>query len=366
MSSDVLEYRLFSDFDLQDPFFDSLRKSYSGFDDWFNRKAAAGEKAYTVYEDSSIVAFLYLKEENDDDYSVVPILSGRRLKIGTFKVDFDHHSSIGKRLFAITMRTFAAGEYPYVYVTTFDAPHTQGLRHMFEQYGFERYGSKGEEEVWVKVRPAHIDHAVDVYKRYPFLDIQEDTRSIAFPLLSYGRKATFLPIYPLWHQRLFTSRLANESKTIIPDETRVNSIEKIYLTSISAVGVLRAGDVLLIYRTAPRGTVARYTAVVTAFCTVVEVKNIRDFKTFDEFKRYERGRSVFTEDELKNFYRTGKYPYILTFLENFSFHTPYPTRGQLLDAGLMNGEYPAGQLISSAQLRKIIELGGTGESFIID
>ena len=46
MNGDYLSKKLFSDVDLSDEFFDSLRANYRGFDQWFAKKAREGEKAY--------------------------------------------------------------------------------------------------------------------------------------------------------------------------------------------------------------------------------------------------------------------------------------------------------------------------------
>ncbi|WP_194145603.1 hypothetical protein [Helicobacter apodemus] len=45
-----IEYKSFNEINLQDTFFDSLRQDYQGFDNWYNRKASQGEKAYILYK----------------------------------------------------------------------------------------------------------------------------------------------------------------------------------------------------------------------------------------------------------------------------------------------------------------------------
>ena len=58
-----LQVQHFSDIDLNDSFFDSLRASYPEFDEWYNRKAAAGATAYCYYVNDELKDFLYLKIE---------------------------------------------------------------------------------------------------------------------------------------------------------------------------------------------------------------------------------------------------------------------------------------------------------------
>ena len=44
-----LQVQRFSDIDLNDSFFDSLRVSYPEFNEWYNKKATAGATAYCYY-----------------------------------------------------------------------------------------------------------------------------------------------------------------------------------------------------------------------------------------------------------------------------------------------------------------------------
>jgi predicted nucleic acid-binding protein len=80
---------LFGHIDLKDPFFDSFKEDYAGFEKWFVRKS--DEKAYiTVNNDNGrLLSFLYLKREGKDEAygDIEPLFRPkRRLKIGTFKV----------------------------------------------------------------------------------------------------------------------------------------------------------------------------------------------------------------------------------------------------------------------------------------
>ena len=55
-----LQLERFSDINLKDPFFDSLRSSYPEFDEWYHKKEAAGATAYTYYINRELKDFLYL------------------------------------------------------------------------------------------------------------------------------------------------------------------------------------------------------------------------------------------------------------------------------------------------------------------
>ncbi|MCC6178773.1 MAG: hypothetical protein IT305_25995 [Chloroflexi bacterium] len=58
-----VEKTLFGRVNVSDGFFDSFRLDYPGFDKWFNRKSE--ESVYVCRQDDKIVAFLYLKTEDE-------------------------------------------------------------------------------------------------------------------------------------------------------------------------------------------------------------------------------------------------------------------------------------------------------------
>lgn len=55
----------FSEINLSDTFFNSLKDSYIGFEDWFRKKASEGKEAFVYMENGRILDFLYLKDENE-------------------------------------------------------------------------------------------------------------------------------------------------------------------------------------------------------------------------------------------------------------------------------------------------------------
>ena len=89
-----LQILQFSDIDLKDPFFDSLRASYPEFDEWYHKKEVAGATAYCYYINGELKDFLYLKIEEEELSDVVPAQPfKKRLKVGTFKV-VNHQYSV--------------------------------------------------------------------------------------------------------------------------------------------------------------------------------------------------------------------------------------------------------------------------------
>ena len=100
VQEDYIQQLSFSEVNLDDPFFDSLKCSYFGFDEWFSRKAIGGESAYFAFDShNNLIAMLYLKEESGLEEDVTPRMDFPRLKIGTFKVDFANLPNLDRIFF---------------------------------------------------------------------------------------------------------------------------------------------------------------------------------------------------------------------------------------------------------------------------
>ena len=116
--------RLFGELSIEDPFFDSLREDYEGFNEWFNRKAEDTVYVCTA-SNGEILAFLYIKKEvENEDYSSEgkkiepPFSKKKRLKIGTFKVISNGHK-LGERFLKIIFDNALRQKVDEIYVTIF-------------------------------------------------------------------------------------------------------------------------------------------------------------------------------------------------------------------------------------------------------
>lgn len=77
----------FSEIDLDDAFFDSLKVSYPGFAAWFNRTAEAGATALVFEDEIGMGAFVALKDEEEEIQLQDKVLpSKQRIKIRTFRI----------------------------------------------------------------------------------------------------------------------------------------------------------------------------------------------------------------------------------------------------------------------------------------
>lgn len=347
-----IEQKLFSDVDINDNFFDSLKKDYTEFLDWYTRKSDEGKKALVLYRNSTLLAFLYMKIENGTVDDVDPILeSKRRLKVGTFKVEA-HGTKLGERFIKRIFDTAIAKNIDEIYLTIFEKH--ESLIGIFKKFGFYDYGTKttpnGKEFVLIK----QLDKITnDILKDYPI--VQMENKNI------FG-----LSIYPSFHTRLFSdSILNNESVDILQDKSYTNSIHKIYICAMHDVQKFKTGDILLIYRTNDNKGSARYRSVVTSICVVQEVLNINSFNTLEEFLSYCEPYSIFTDEELREFYQTKKYPYVIKMTYNLSFKKKV-TNGYLVDTIGLNPSYWGVFGVSLEQFYTIIRAGEVDESLVVN
>ena len=353
-----LQVQRFSDIDLNDPFFDSLRVSYPEFNEWYNKKAAAGATAYCYYVDNELKDFLYLKIEEEELSDLTPALPAKkRLKVGTFKVDNeDRHTTRGERFMKKIMDMAIAEDVDEIYVTMFPTEELQGLIRMFEKFGFSHIADKpheggNAEYVLIKDMTTHVD---DFKLDYPFVKKASSNKYV-------------LSIVPEFHTHLFPdSILKNEKKyDLIQDVSETNSIYKIYLCWMQDTRNLKAGDKLIIYRTSDEEGKAYYRSVCTSVCTVCEVKTYRDFENEEEFIKYTNRYSVFKEHELRRWYKNKKYFIVIKMVYNIAF-TKKVINMVMKEQVDLNPKYWGFFKLTDAQFDKLLELGEIDERYIID
>lgn len=345
-----LKYMSFSEIDLQDKFFDSLRRDYPGFNTWYQNKASEGEKAYVNYINKSLEGFLYLKNDGSCVDDVNPVLSGERiLKIGTFKIN-PHKTRLGERFVKVALDHALKENYELCYVTIFDKH--EKLIELFIKYGFEREGNKttgaGTEGVYVK-RFNVADR--DICKNYPLFSIKDNRKFL-------------LSIYPKYHTVMFPdSKLITEKQAgLIKDISHTNSIHKIYVCGMD-VEVMKKGDVVVVYRTAEK--TAEYSSVATSICVVEEVRHQNEFKDFAEFYKYASTYSVFDKNDLRYWYNKGGCKAV-KMLYNVALPKRIVRHRLIESVGLERSEYWGFFEMSDEQFCKILKFSGVNEKYIIN
>ncbi len=347
-----IEEKYFKEIDLNDHFFSSLKADYSEFSTWYLKKANNDDKAFVLYQNNQLMAFLYLKIESDTDATVIPPLSSkRRLKVGTFKIDA-HGTKLGERFIKRIFDVAIDQKIEEIYVTLFEKH--QGLLHLFTTFGFFPHGIK---------RSPNGDELVLVKRLFSTLqdDLLKD-----YPIVNTVNKNIFgLSIQPQFHTRLFSdSILKNERVDILHDVSHTNSIHKIYICAMKDVQRFKSGDIILIYRSSDGQGAARYRSVITSICVIEEVVTMDCFSSEHDYLNYCEPYSVFSEMELKQFYKERKYPFMIKMTYNSAFKKRV-TNGQLVDDMGISPDYWGVFPINHEQFRQILTAGAVDESIII-
>lgn len=320
---ELLEYKvlavkkeLLGNINLADPFFDSFREDYKGFDKWFNSKA--DDPAYIFTQDGSLGAFLFLKteDENENYSNISPILPPKkRLKIGTLKV-IANGFKLGERFLKIVFDNARRYKVEEIYVTIFNKrPEQQKLIELLEEFGFVHHGIKttpsGEERVYLR--------------NFERKGNREQPRK-TFPWIQKNVNVFIVPIKPEYHTELFPdSILRTESPMdFIENEPHRNAISKVYICH-SPNRSLQTGDVLVFYRSG-----GIYKGVATTIGIIESV--VTEIQSLEELEDICKRRTALTKDELKAYWERNpkNRPFVINFLYAFSFKKRI-TLKQMLD-----------------------------------
>jgi predicted nucleic acid-binding protein len=345
--------KLFGEIDLNDPFFDSFKEDYPGFERWFNKKA--NEKAYITVNNVNnlLLSFLYLKREDEHEvYSdIQPTFKAkRRLKIGTFKV-VSNGVRLGERFLKIVFDNALANKVQEIYVTIFDKREEQKrLILLLESWGFKYWGKK--------------DNAELVYVRDFSKVFSLQNPRFTFPYLSRQCRFFLVPIYPAYHTELFPDSILRTESPLdfVDNEPYRNAIVKVYVSRSYERNLVR-GDILVFYRTG-----GIYEGVITTICIVEDV--VHSFREEEDFIKACTKRSVYSEQNLRDQWRynSSNRPFIVSMLYAYSF-PKRPNLKTLIENNIIAdiNSVPRGfHRISRPQFETILKLTHTDASFIVD
>lgn len=334
-----LIYKKFSEINLENEFFDSLKSDYAEFSNWFIRKSNENEHAYVQISDDRIDGFLYLKIENGPITDVTPeIVCDKAVKIGTMKIT-PHGTRLGERFIKKSLDYAILNCINHVYVTVFDR-HTT-LINLYERYGFVKVSTKsstnGVENVLVKR-----------------LDVDNGNYLKNYPRINTKSKAYLLSIKPEYHTKLFPDSILNtENFDIVKDISHTNSIEKIYICRMPGVSSLKPGDLLVMYRTTDRTGQANFRSVVSSICTVESLRHISSFSSYNDLKIHCKNYSIFTDSNLAYFYKKGNY-FVLKMTYNVAFPKRLTRLHLISNVGLNKDDYWGILALDELQLSKIL------------
>lgn len=347
----ALEEKYIYNLNLTDPIFDSLKQEYEKekFEEWFKKISREGRKCWVHHrEDESIGAILIYKVENEAiDNSNPSFPKKLRLKISTFKVTHVGHK-IGELFIKLSIDFCIKNGIEEMYLTHFTKPEDR-LVELISEYGFDKgaVNNRGEDIFMKKIVPER--------KVMEGLTPIEIARKF-YPNFYDGEKVKkfVVPIYPEFHDRLFTDskirqpKLYEFAKKFIVEG---NTIKKVYI-SHSRIKAVKPSDLLLFYRSGSHKKVTSLGVVETVYTGIGDI---------DEILKIVGKRTVFTRGEIE----AMKKP-ILIILFRHHFHFKHPLHLDELKAkDILRGPPQSITEIKHRSYVKIKEKGGIDERFTI-
>lgn len=245
-------------FVLSDPFFDSLRAGYIGFDDWFRRSAQSGRRAwaYVPERDTPSAICIYKREDSPVVTDAGVRLEGPVLKLCTFKVGKRVRGrKVGELLFKAAFTYASRNGMEFVYLTT--TPDQGFLRDLCAKYGFVECGacSQGREIVLVKEiprapPPSPLPPLEYHIKFSPCIKVLPDTQVL------------LIPIQPNFHNQLFPE--ISSQFELFSDPVIGNGLTLAYLCH-ARLADIHPGDVALFYRSGDLQSITTVGVVESSF-----------------------------------------------------------------------------------------------------
>ncbi len=286
--------------DINDNFFNSLRDDYGviEFNNWLRKKS--NKQAYVFKNNEGLQGFLYLKieDENEDYTNFKPIFKpAKRLKIGTFKI-VQSGMRLGERFLKIIFDNAIKSKVDEIYVTMFEEkrPEVMRLRALLEEWGFV------ETAINIKNGEVVLVKKLNVYDK-------SKSPKFNYPSINTDVRYMMLPIASEYHTKLFPDlHLKNETLCVDDEGACGYAIEKIYVCGWKKIEAY-PGDIVCIYRMGEY--YKTYTSVITGTAILNEVIYPKDEA---EYIKICKNKSVFSEEQLRTFFRNKKYQAIIKVL----------------------------------------------------
>lgn len=354
--SNKFQWTFFADCDINDVFFDSLKRDYAEFETWFAKKAQMGQKLCIYREKNELLAMLYLKDETEELLLRDEKLECcRRLKIGTLKIsDYAKHQRLGEGAIGLSLWYWQRMGLDEVYITVFKK-HAFLIK-LLCKFGFAKRGTNERgEEVYIKSK-SKLDYT-DPYTAFPYI----------MPDFKY---CGYLPIKDGYHDTLFPySELANTNQET-EEIAAANGVTKSFIASPYKKVKYYSGEPVFVYRIHTGTGKKKYKSVVTSICTIVRQIVVKENGicrlSYKEFIATVGNKSYYSSPQLTELY-DREHLVILEMVYNGGFGKGHNvTYNDLNENGLFE-EYPYHIQLTSYQFKKILELGGINvRHFIIN
>ena len=181
-SAETIEYGTCDYLDLQDVFFDSLRKDYLEFDSWFVQKCLTEHRKCFVIRDnnSKIVGLCIYKQE-----SPLYEMKGLVIKMCTFKSSFKGYKH-GELLLRRMLEKCYELNADWLYVTAYQ---NNKVCPFLEEFGFERYKERKEDTGELiyrkKIKPTNEEEvlsSLEYHRKYGYRFFNKNEQAFLVPL----------------------------------------------------------------------------------------------------------------------------------------------------------------------------------------
>lgn len=330
--------------DLGDPIFDSLRRSYSGFEDWWADISREGRKAWVYKDDGALGALLIHKIENEAIASTPALPAKRRLKICTLKVSYTGYK-LGELFIKICIEFAVCNNIDEIYLTHIVQP-TDYLAGLIEEFGFRKVARKGGEDVFLKRLlwdGSTIDPVTICRDFYPSFNDGPNVKKL------------LIPIRPEYHEKLFTDyrfRQPTLYESVGELIVEGNTIKKAYL-SHSRIKGMSPGEVIMFYRSRDLKKITTLGVVEAVYDRVTDV---------NEIVRHVGKRTVYSRHELTDM--VTKPTKVILFWQSFHLERPVSLIS-LREVGITLSPPQSITEVQDSTYREIKRRGGVDERFAV-
>lgn len=299
------EWRPFSEINVNDPFFDTLKTDYPEFaTEWFPKCIQEKRNALVFYDEEGLGAFVALKRECEPIFMQErTIPATNRLKVSTLRLAPRFRGQrLGEGALGLVLWNWQRSKLDEIYLTVF--PQHTDLISQLERFGFKMFGKNERgERIYMRSRK-NIDFS-DPYKAFPFISPE-------------FKNGGYLIVDDVYHDTLFPySELKNTPQEILQIDA-ANGISKVYIGAASKPQY-RVGEPIFIYRkyTGLNGKPG-YKSCLTSYCVVTDIKSVKEngksLVSFDEFLAVTGNKTVFSRQELKTRFENDKTITVITML----------------------------------------------------
>lgn len=288
------ERKPFSQIDLNDPFFDTLKADYPEFEKvWFPKGIREHREALIFSDEYGLGAFIAVKEENEPiELQETTLPAKSRLKISTLRLAERYRGQrLGEGALGILLWDWQHSKKEEIYLTVF--PSHVDVISQVERFGFIPAGHNPRGEIVFIRSRREIDFS-DPYKSFPF--ISPDFKKGGYLIIEDGYHDTLFPYSEL--QNVFQKQLEADA---------ANGVSKVYIGQLWQPHY-QIGEPIFIYRKHTGDGVKRYRSCLTSFCVVTGViaikRNNMALCTVEEFLKLAGNKSIFPQEELINKYHT--------------------------------------------------------------